>query len=439
MVQFVQLPQSARGRLSDALGSSIGEGLGSFTGNYFANKRLEETLNDPAMENASQAERMSKLESALRPYGAFGENVFKKRMQVEQQLAQEEEQKVLADIAQGKEVTDKRFSRLSPENQFKAMQVKKIKQIGGQIKESLLKAGYPEETAELWKNQMEAAPVGGQTDVIKNVNELIKRSKSGKGMMGEEEKNTLKPSINIPGIENKAYDLDFPELKEPIGKTSADIVKESAENRKINTPLYGSTIDSLNTLDEDFRDIKQLQEYNETPGALPTGAEKWNVDWNTGDLRVKALATPETQGYIKIISRLLGRAKEYFPGRVTNFDLEQFKQRFPTLANSPEGRKLIAQQLSLANRIAYLKDETLKAAMDHYGAEGDPVQIRKYAQENYRRLKGQLEEELKSLNSQADKKESKQLTNDVMDHYLQMAGDDPEKAADLARKDGYEF
>ena len=95
------------------------------------------------------------------------------------------------------------------------------------------------------------------------------------------------------------------------------------------------------------------------------------------------------------------RANDFFPGRVTNFDLEQFKMGFPTLANSPEGRRVIAEQLALSNRIAYLKDETFKAAMDHYGSGSDPVLVKKYATENYRRLKSQLENQLKQVNTKA--------------------------------------
>ena len=95
------------------------------------------------------------------------------------------------------------------------------------------------------------------------------------------------------------------------------------------------------------------------------------------------------------------RAKDFFPGRVTNFDLDQFKQGFPTLANTREGRRIIAQQLALGNRIAYLKDETFKAAMDHYGSGADPVLVKRYATENYRKLKSQLEEQLKQTNAKA--------------------------------------
>lgn len=93
MVQFINLPQSARGKLSDSLGQSIGGGLANFTGNYFANKKLEEVLNDPSMKNAELSERQTRLQSALSPYGQYGQNVLQKRLGIEQQIQQEQEQK----------------------------------------------------------------------------------------------------------------------------------------------------------------------------------------------------------------------------------------------------------------------------------------------------------------------------------------------------------
>lgn len=403
MVQIIKGGPSRSSMIAQLLGESLGKGLGEFTGDYFANKALDRVKNDESLVDAPQSERMSKLESALRPYGERGQRMLQSQLALEEQRQQENIQSVLSDVYEGKPVSEKRKALLPVELQNKIQEVQKKKQVGKNVEDALIKAGYPQETAAIWRQQVENATTGGATDTFKQVNDLLKRSKTGKGLLGEEEKPQLKPSIEIPGIENQAYELEFPELKQSVGRSSADIVKEETENRKINNPLYADTIDSLNSLEEDFRDFQQLQEYNMTPNALPTGAEKWNVDWDTGDLRVKALATPETQAYVKIIARLLGRAKEYFPGRVTNFDLNQFRQRFPTLANSPEGRELITKQLMIANRIAYLKDETLKAAIDYYGAEGDPTQIRKYANENYRRLKGSLENELKSLNQQAEK------------------------------------
>ncbi len=50
-------------------------------------------------------------------------------------------------------------------------------------------------------------------------------------------------------------------------------------------------------------------------------------------------------------------AKQFYGGRVTNFELEQFIKQIPTLRNTPEGRKLISAQWRLL-------DDTNKALYD---------------------------------------------------------------------------
>jgi len=401
MVQVIKTG-NPQGELAEMLGMSLGQSLGQGLNTFFANRSLDSVLKDKALESAPASKRFEAIRSALSPYGEKGQKVFQNRLAIEQQEMNEAQQDVLGRVVSGKKVSPKELSKLTPENQLKVLELQKNRQIGKSVYDSLLKAGYPEETAKIWQNQMENAPTGGQSDVIRNVNDLIKRSKSGKGLGQEQDtREEVKPNIDIPGTNLGALELDFPELPEPIGMTPSDIVKQNEYREKTNIPLYTESVDRLNALDDEYREVKHLQDLNEVPGALPTGVSKWNVDWDSGDLRVKALATPEAQDYVKTIARMARRAKDFFPGRVTNFDLDQFKQGFPTLANSPEGRRLIAQQLALGNRIAYLKDETFKAAMDHYGSGSDPVLVKKYATENYRRLKSQLEDQLKSVNSQA--------------------------------------
>ena len=401
MVQVIET-EDPRSKLSDMLGMSLGQGIGNGLNTFFANRSLESVMKDKALEGAPQSKKMEALRAALSPYGEKGQEILQQRMQIEQQEMNEHQQDVLGRVVAGEKVGAKDLSKLSPENQLKVMQIQKNREIGRSVYDSLIKSGYPEETAKIWQNQMENAPTGGQSDVIRQVNDLIRRSKAGKGLQSDFERSPeIKPSIDIPGTNLGSLGLDFPELPEPVGLTPSDVVKQNEYREKTNIPLYTETVDRLNALDDEYREVKHLQDLNEIPGALPSGAEKWNVDWDTGDLRVKALATPEAQDYAKTIARMARRAKDFFPGRVTNFDLDQFKQGFPTLANSPEGRRLIAEQLALGNRIAYLKDETYKAAMDHYGSGADPVLIKKYATENYRRLKSQLEEQLKQTNVRA--------------------------------------
>lgn len=401
MVQVIKT-ENPQGKLSEVLGMSLGQGIGNGLNTFFANRSLDSVLQDKSLSDAPQSKKLEALRSALSPYGETGQQIFQQRMQIEQQEMNEAQQDVLGRVVSGQKVSPKQLSKLTPENQLKVMDLQKRREAGKSVLDSLIKAGYPEETAKIWQNQMENAPVGGQSDVIKNVNDLIRRSKAGKGLGQQQEtREQIKPNIDIPGTNLGALELDFPELPEPTGVTSTDMVRQNEYREKTNIPIYTEAVDRLNALDDEYREVKHLQDLNEIPGALPTGAQKWNVDWDTGDLRVKALATPEAQDYAKTIARMARRAKDFFPGRVTNFDLDQFKQGFPTLANSPQGRKLIAEQLALGNRIAYLKDETFKAAMDHYGSGSDPVLVKKYATENYRRLKSQLEDQLKAVNQNA--------------------------------------
>lgn len=402
MVQVIQMGPSRSALQAQILGQSLGQGLGNFLGDYRANQALQGVINNPQLQNASPSERLEALTSALSRHGQRGQRLMQNMLASEQQRAQEKESEYIEQVRQGKELKPEQAKYLSPKSQFELQKIKQLKTMGANVYKSLKDAGYPPETASLWQQQVEGSTTGGLTDTIKEVNNLLRRSPKGRGKEpGIEEKNISKPTIEIPGVKGEELELDFPELPSPLDMTSSDIVKQNEYREKTNIPLYTETVDRLNALDDEYREIQHLQDLNEIPEALPTGIEKWNVDWDTGDLRFKGLASPEAQDYVKTIARMARRAKDFFPGRVTNFDLDQFKAGFPTLANSPEGRRIIAQQLALGNRIAYLKDETYKAAVDHYGSNADPVLLKKYATENYRKLKSKLENQLKNINSRS--------------------------------------
>jgi hypothetical protein len=194
MVQFFKGSEDPRDRAVGLLGEALGMGLGNGINTYFANRSLDSVLQDKALKDAPLSEKFSKLQSAMQPYGEKGQELLQQRLQIEQQAMQEEQQNVLGQVAAGKEVSDKDFAKLTPENQFKVMQIQKNRTVGQGIYNALIKAGYPEQTAKLWQIQMENAPVGGQSDVIRQVNDLIRRTPQGKGVNGEVE---TKPEIKF--------------------------------------------------------------------------------------------------------------------------------------------------------------------------------------------------------------------------------------------------
>lgn len=78
--------------LGDILTPSLGQGLGQMFSSYQANKRLDSILNDPQYKNAETEEKLSALESGMRPFGEIGEQLFNRRAQLEQ-VAQKEIEK----------------------------------------------------------------------------------------------------------------------------------------------------------------------------------------------------------------------------------------------------------------------------------------------------------------------------------------------------------
>ena len=99
------------------------------------------------------------------------------------------------------------------------------------------------------------------------------------------------------------------------------------------------------------------------------------MDHKTGELRLPAAANAETQLFVKNINRFLSNAQQVFGGRVTNFELGQYKQGIPTLANSPEGRTLILEQMDIENQLKQLDSESMREVIRRYGTRGiDPAE-----------------------------------------------------------------
>jgi len=85
MVQFFTAPTPRKDLLQEQLGASLGQGLAEFTGNYFANKSLQNVLNDPALKDAPISQKMGALQTALAPYGERGQRMLEQRLQTVRQ------------------------------------------------------------------------------------------------------------------------------------------------------------------------------------------------------------------------------------------------------------------------------------------------------------------------------------------------------------------
>lgn len=349
-----QGPKSYSQTLSEVLAPSLGRGLANFTGGYLANKALEGLISDKSYANKPPEERLEALQNTLSPYGQFGQNVFNKRLQIEQLREDRAEQKALADITSGKEISPEKLASLSPKTQLEFAKLNAKKQEAKNIYDGLRKLGVPEEKAQAWQTLYANSPQGAQSEIIRGLNDDIRRAQNGEFRQEQQG--------------------EFPTAESfiPQGMLPAERVKWESDTRKTNSPIFEDLQSQTRFFKKENNALNILDDLNERQ-TLPEGiAERFVlIDPETGDLRpyvqVVKGANPDTQRFIKTIYDFTTQAKDSFGARVTNFDLTTFLKRLPGLMNTYDGRKQIIEQMKLINQLNSLYSNSMKDVFTHYG------------------------------------------------------------------------
>lgn len=94
----------------------------------------------------------------------------------------------------------------------------------------------------------------------------------------------------------------------------------------------------------------------------PTMPSRWATALFTnkeGELRpvFQAGLSEDAQEFQKLVADMINGAKDTFGARVTNFDLQAYLKRLPSLMNSAEGRQRIIRDLSLINQINITREQ----------------------------------------------------------------------------------
>ena len=200
----------------------------------------------------------------------------------------------------------------------------------------LIKAGLPEETARLYGDVAENATTGGLSEIVKTAVDLARRTEVGKGNPGQE------ASLEDQELNNIIS-------KQDEGLTPSEKVSRQSERFKTGHPIREEASSKLRGFARDKERFGILESLNNS-GKLPNDFGILNVD-KEGNLRLPFAGSPEAQRFVKTLNEFSASAKDTYGSRVTNFDLQQYLKRFPTLLNSPEGRKQILQQMRIVNEI----------------------------------------------------------------------------------------
>lgn len=248
---------------------------------------------------------------------------------------------------------------------------------------ALEKSGATPEQIDLY----EASPIGGQTKIVENIADKQQRKESTPGLVGED-------------VED--YDN---------GLTPKERVKRQDARYSTQTPLVMKNSDSINALESEDLSLGLLKELDET-GKVGQGFSKLNINPLNGNLILPGAANPEEQLFVKTVNDFTVKAKDSFGARVTNFELDRFMQRLPTLANSKEGRALIIRQMQIVNHINQLEKKEIQKVFDQYGIRNiDYADAENKARESIKVEKEDLRKEYYNLEQLAKKDENETIKN----------------------------
>ncbi len=199
-----------------------------------------------------------------------------------------------------------------------------------------------ENKQQLFKNQQQAMKIiaSGKNVPDKLLDKIIQQKKpAGKPTVAE----VLSRPYESPEMKQAERHFQVKQEQEQRKqeyKELQDSLKRSEEVRK--TSVRGAE-EARRTI----HDLDRIEELSQS-GKLDTPGY---VEFlHRSGLDIPALMNPESEEFAKLQQGFLRDAKQYFGGRVSNYEVEQFLKTIPSLSQSPEGRQRVISNLKYLAR-----------------------------------------------------------------------------------------
>jgi hypothetical protein len=310
MVQVIDV-ENRKGKISEMLGMSLGQGIGSGLNTFMANRSLDSVLHDKALEGVPKSKKLEALRSALSPYGETGQQILEQRLAIEQQEANENLQKAkgkaIGKFQKGQDLTDEEWATFTPQ-----------------------------EVAALQKAYNPKPPVSERP-------------------VPQEQIDATRRAHEVPGFQNMTPHQKYQTLMEN-GVSAQNAIKEATlysqeaarEDQKIDKS-YDAQKGFIDDVTKSYRgfesDMKprllQMQKLNEEDLIKPTAS----VFLEALGIPLGALADPSNELFHKLSQDLLKGLPEQYGNRILKVEVENFLKTIPTLSNSADGRRMIASNM----------------------------------------------------------------------------------------------
>ncbi len=153
----------------------------------------------------------------------------------------------------------------------------------------------------------------------------------------------IRDILGMPTLHEQREDKKLALKEKQIGNQEVRAAyKDTAPYR---TKVLEEKSSAQNVLD----DLERMKELESGDAQLDTPGYVEFLE--RAGLNIPALMNPESEEFQKLRQTQLRDAKQYFGGRVSNFEMDQFLKSIPSLNQSPEGRKRVIANMERINKL----------------------------------------------------------------------------------------
>lgn len=272
---------------------------------------------------------------------------------------------------------------------------------------------------------------------------------------GQEQGQTKKPLRSqddgmgklIPASKIEKYGQIDPQMAARMQKHNDQILSQKQHGEKSVTESFKENSDFINKVQDQYEDSLRKDAILNRMDAL---SESGNLSESgiinlleTLGLQSEWIKNPANEEYNKLGLDLLGGGslQADYGSRVLASEFKVSQQRIPTLSQTPEGRKQIAENLKTMLLPAKLKEERLQYYLDRQERTGEPLP-HNLRGKILKDIKPQLEEaydKFKQRNGRYPVREGTKPDENSIEKYYYISEGNKEKAKKMMREDGYDI
>jgi hypothetical protein len=201
----------------------------------------------------------------------------------------------------------------------------------------------------------------------------------------------------LRAAKDTAVKQDIATKKEQAEQKRYEETQRTAKEReyfKLNEPKVIELADTQRKLEMEQSRYERLNQLFSDPSQFPSSftAALFTKDGNINDL-VYSQLSPDAQESIKLIIDSTSNIKDTYGARVTNFDLQTYLKKLPSLLNSPEGKQRVLRDLQIMNQINQLHAGGIQDVFEEAGGT-DKIPF-STAEKIYKKKYGNAEKQLR--------------------------------------------